>query len=104
MIRALQPGKDPAALEASLREAAKANVATMSEEEVRMGGGAEAMIEGQVKALGDPWIRYFVNYDPRPALRKVKVPVLALNGTLDLQVIPDQNLPEIEKALKERAP
>jgi hypothetical protein len=29
------------------------------------------------------------------------VPVLALNGELDLQVIPDQNLPEIEKALEE---
>ena len=101
LIRALETGKDPAALEASLREAAKANVAAMSEEEVKMGGGAKAMIEGQVKALGDPWLRYFVNYDPRPALRKVKVPVLALNGTLDLQVIPDQNLPEIEKALKE---
>jgi uncharacterized protein len=101
LLRALQPGKDPAALEASVREAAKANVATMSEEDVKMAGGAEAVIEGQVKALGDPWIRYFVNYDPRPALRKVKVPVLALNGTLDLQVIPDQNLPEIEKALKE---
>jgi Dienelactone hydrolase and related enzymes len=39
-----------------------------------------------------PWMRYFVRYDPAPTLRKVRVPVLALNGTLDLQVPYAQNL------------
>ncbi|MCS7209924.1 MAG: hypothetical protein NZ874_10180, partial [Fimbriimonadales bacterium] len=34
-------------------------------------------------------------------LRKVRCPVLALNGELDLQVDPDQNLPVIERALRE---
>ena len=47
------------------------------------------------------WFRYFLDHDPRPALRKVKVPALVLNGELDLQVPADQNVPEIEKALKE---
>ncbi|HUM89048.1 MAG TPA: alpha/beta hydrolase, partial [Prolixibacteraceae bacterium] len=47
------------------------------------------------------WMRYFLNYDPRPALRKVTCPVLALNGEKDLQVPPVENLREIEKALKE---
>ena len=37
-------------------------------------------------------MRYFVRYDPAPTLRKVRVPVLALNGTLDLQVPYAQNL------------
>ena len=37
------------------------------------------------------------------ALRQVRCPVLALNGTLDLQVDPEQNLPEIETALREAA-
>ena len=54
-----------------------------------------------VRGLESPWFRYFLPYDPRPALRQVKVPVLVLNGELDLQVRPDQNLPEIEKALAE---
>jgi hypothetical protein len=31
----------------------------------------------------------------------VTVPVLVMNGDLDRQVSPEQNLPEIEKALKE---
>jgi hypothetical protein len=35
-----------------------------------------------------------------PALEKVKVPVLAMNGALDLQVPPHQNLPAIAAALE----
>lgn len=55
----------------------------------------------QLDALLTPWFRYFLTFDPRDALRKVKVPVLAVNGELDLQVDPKQNLPEIERALRE---
>ncbi|MFC1499752.1 alpha/beta hydrolase family protein [Candidatus Zixiibacteriota bacterium] len=48
-----------------------------------------------------PWFRYFLGFDPRTALREVTVPVLAINGGLDLQVSPAQNLPEIAIALGE---
>jgi pimeloyl-ACP methyl ester carboxylesterase len=61
----------------------------------------EQMLEAQVRLQASPWMRYFITYDPRPALGKVRCPVLALNGTLDLQVWHEQNLPEIEKAIKE---
>ena len=47
-----------------------------------------------------PFWLYFSRYDPRPALRTVRVPVLALNGTLDVQVPYKANLPEIEAALR----
>jgi uncharacterized protein len=57
------------------------------------------MILAQVKTFSSPWFRYFLSYDPRESLRKVKCPVLALNGEFDLQVPPGQNLKEIEKAL-----
>ncbi len=53
-----------------------------------------------VKQALSPWFRYFISYDPATALEKLKVPVLALNGDLDLQVLPDQNLPVMEAALK----
>jgi len=46
-------------------------------------------------------MRYFLTYDPATALRKVKCPVLVLNGSLDKQVLPRQNLPAIRKALGE---
>ncbi len=56
-------------------------------------------VEAQMAQVVSPWMRYFITFDPRPALTRVKCPVLALNGTLDLQVYHDQNLPEILKAI-----
>jgi uncharacterized protein len=47
-----------------------------------------------------PWFRYFLFTDPATFWKKVKCPVLALNGEKDLQVAADVNLPAIEKALK----
>jgi fermentation-respiration switch protein FrsA (DUF1100 family) len=46
-------------------------------------------------------MKRFLALDPAVALRKVTCPVLALNGSLDAQVTPQQNLPAIEKALAE---
>ena len=47
-----------------------------------------------------PWVQYFMRYDPVPALEKVKCPVLALNGSKDLQVPAKENLEAISAALK----
>src|SRR5690606_26675246 len=38
----------------------------------------------QVKQIANPWMQYFIKYDPTPALEKVKCPVLAINGEKDL--------------------
>ena len=59
------------------------------------------LIESQMKTLLSPWFRYFIKYDPYPTLKKVKCPVLAINGEKDLQVPPKENLSAIEQALKE---
>jgi hypothetical protein len=61
----------------------------------------EAQIGSQIEQLTSPWFRFFLTYDPATALRKVTCPVLAINGSLDKQVLPAQNLPEIRKALEE---
>ena len=45
------------------------------------------------------WERYFLAYDPAPALRRLKVPVLVLNGSLDLQVPAREDLAAMRKAL-----
>ena len=47
-----------------------------------------------------PGMRDFLRYDPRPALAATRVPVLALNGELDVQVDAEQNLPAIRAALE----
>src|SRR5436305_4540892 len=97
----LRSEKDPAARTAKLREAVKSSIAAASEQEVKGAGGPDAWADQQAKRVDTPWFVFFIDYDPRPALRKVKVPVLALNGELDLQVPVDMNLPEIERILKE---
>jgi hypothetical protein len=61
----------------------------------------EAQLDAQIKQITSPWFRYFLVYDPAPALMKVKCPVLAINGDKDLQVPPKQNLPAIRKALQD---
>ncbi len=60
----------------------------------------EAQRMAQVRQVSSPWFRFFVTYDPAPMLEKVKCPVLAINGALDLQVIPAQNLQPIAAALR----
>jgi len=63
-------------------------------------GLTEASLRGQVAQVNTPWFRFFLTYDPAPALEKVTVPVLAINGEKDLQVPPAENLGAIERALK----
>lgn len=53
-----------------------------------------------IKALAQPWFRYFINFDPVPYLQKVKCPVLAVNGSKDIQVAAKENLAAIEEAIK----
>lgn len=88
--------------EAEIRKIITLRLQELSPEEIRAMGGATMLTERQMEEVQSPWFRFFVTFDPRTALRKIgKIPVLALNGEKDLQVPPDQNLPEIEKALKE---
>lgn len=61
---------------------------------------ARARARLEIKQALTPWYRYFVTYDPLPALKRVRCPVLAINGEKDMQVDPKQNLPPIEAALK----
>lgn len=46
-----------------------------------------------------PWHHYFLRYDARQVLADVRIPVLALNGSLDHQVPADENLAAIAAAL-----
>jgi fermentation-respiration switch protein FrsA (DUF1100 family) len=50
--------------------------------------------------LLNPWMRYFLRLDPQIALKKVTCPVLAINGSKDLQVPAEQNIPAIKNAIE----
>jgi pimeloyl-ACP methyl ester carboxylesterase len=52
------------------------------------------------KDVTSPWERYFLAYDPAPTLARLTVPVLVLNGALDVQVPAKENLDAARAALK----
>lgn len=61
---------------------------------------AVKQLNGSINPVSYNWIRYFIITDPAPFWKKVKCPVLAINGERDLQVSSKINLPAIGKALK----
>ena len=91
---------DPIKLVAALKKETDALIAALPLADRIEAQKNRAMVDAQVQQFATPWFRYFLNYDPRTALRKVKVPVLVMNGDKDLQVIASQNVPEVEKALR----
>lgn len=92
--------KNNIAAEEELREILRTEIANTSEQKTESSGHSEAVIDAQVTALTSPWMRFFLTYDPRPTLMKVKCPVLAITGEKDLQVPPEENLRAIDDALK----
>lgn len=68
-------------------------------------GDVDAVVASQARAAVDafraPWLSYFFSYDPADDLRRVRAPVLALFGALDVQVDVDANRAAIEASLAE---
>lgn len=64
-------------------------------------GVPNAQIQSQIEQVTAPWFRFFVQHDPAATLRQVDVPVLALYGSKDLQVPPEQNADPMRTALQE---
>ena len=56
-------------------------------------------IQAQLSAAKSGWYKFFIDYDPAQALAKVACPVLALFGSLDLQVPAEMNRKAVEAAL-----
>src|SRR5262249_54683246 len=52
-----------------------------------------------IASLDSPWLRFFLDYDPAPALARLRCPVLALFGSRDLQVPPEANRIAMKEAL-----
>jgi hypothetical protein len=87
-----------AAGDLSLAEAEAAMRAAMSDEAIAGSGIVPAQRDMMIGRMLDPWFRWFLRYDPAPALRALHMPVLALNGSLDRQVLPSANLAGIRAA------
>ncbi|RXG18298.1 hypothetical protein DSM03_101980 [Leeuwenhoekiella aestuarii] len=65
------------------------------------GMNQEAYVNQQVSKLANPWMMYFLKHNPAADLQKVTCPVLAVNGSTDLQVPATENLSAIKAALEQ---
>ncbi len=55
----------------------------------------EASLLQSIAQLFNPWFRYFIKIDPTPYIKKTSCPILALNGSKDIQVAAAPNLEAI---------
>ena len=83
------------------QELVRLQMAGLSDDQRRAAGDPDSLGVAAMRQLFTPWMRYFVTYDPRPTLKRVRCPVLALNGSKDLQVLPKENLDAIEAAFRD---
>ncbi len=89
VVRDTHPGQDPGI---ALRAALPA-------ESLRALGLGEAQREQVVAQFATPWMRYFLGYQPADNLRRLRIPVLALSGSLDTQVPVQENLRAMRRSL-----
>ena len=69
-------------------------------ERLHADGVTGAAAEAQARRMSSDWLRAFLKYDPAATLRLLRLPVLAVGGSLDLQVPTAQNLPALRESLK----
>ncbi|HLL24406.1 MAG TPA: alpha/beta fold hydrolase [Kofleriaceae bacterium] len=93
IVSLVMEGAEDRVLQAALDDALVVQQKHTGESGGRAGAGA-------LKVLTSPWFKSFLKLDPQGYWRNVKVPVLALNGSLDMQVAADVNLREIQAALR----
>jgi len=63
---------------------------------------SEDMIEGfkrVIEMTNNPWFHYFIKFIPEHYWKKVSCPVLAINGSLDVQVSANQNIEAIKNSI-----
>jgi hypothetical protein len=101
LLQQVIDGAPEADLKSSMRRLMMLQSGVMEPTEEQLKQVPDDAVNGALSGVSSPWMKRFLVTDPRPFLRKVKVPVLALNGELDTQVIAKINLPEIRKALEE---
>jgi pimeloyl-ACP methyl ester carboxylesterase len=96
----LRDEKDKEVAAKKINDVVAQQLSQMTEAQRQAFAPFKQLIEAQTGMYLTPWFRYFIMYDPKPVLMKVKCPVLAINGERDLQVPADENLTAIAWALK----
>jgi fermentation-respiration switch protein FrsA (DUF1100 family) len=100
MVDAVMHEKETAAAERRFQQHFAALLSTWSEAQKAAMNSLRPQLQAQMRAVSSPWFRGFLTLDPKVALAKVQAPVLAINGDLDTQVLPRENLAALVEALE----
>ncbi len=57
-------------------------------------------VNAALMQYGTPWFMYFISYKPEDYIKKIKSPLLILNGENDVQVVPDENTDNLDRMLR----
>ncbi len=101
MLGIVKQEKDNAAAVKRFEKEWAEKVAKMTDEEKKAVEAVGPALKQQFRTSVTRWFRSFLAHDPRPALRQLRCPVLALVGAKDVQVPPKENLAAVAAALKE---
>lgn len=101
VFEAARTGEGWSELEADLEERLREQLNQLPEEQRSTLGNMDQFIASQVSRQLDgaksPWFRSFIETDPRPYLRETNVPILALFGENDSQVLLEPNRTALEE-------
>jgi pimeloyl-ACP methyl ester carboxylesterase len=78
-------------------------VATQVKRLNRIASSTDDVIRIQMVKVNAKWFRQFMTFEPLDALRRAATPVLAITGSKDIQVNPD-DVAKMERAMMERDP
>ena len=105
VLQAVTTGEGWDAVEQSVRKVTRRQIEALPENARESIADVEAYINAaipqQMESLRSAWFMSFVEFDPRPYVLALDVPVLALFGILDTQVPVDQNSTAMSEALDE---
>jgi hypothetical protein len=100
LINVVKTEPDEKTLPEKLKAVARKLTAKLNEADKESVGMANSS-ESTAAMLASPLFRSFLTYDPQPTLTRIRCPMLAIGGELELQVPADVNLAAIAKALEQ---
>ncbi len=101
MFDAIKQGKDSSQTADELRKIFYDHYNNLSSEAKNEIKDTKALFNFYLQSMMNPDTRFLIRYDPYPVLEKVKCPVLAIDGSKDVQVPAKEDLAGIKKALQD---
>jgi len=101
----LRRNADIQELKAGVKSIVENSIAWKSEEQklsFKDENNENSKVQCVLTACASPWFRFFLDYDPRPALEKTECPALLIFGELDRQVPAEENGKVMVDALQKK--